>query len=102
MSKTVVFDFREIDSLEAFYQQFQQQFSLPKWFGHNLDGLWDMITGEIELPVTLIFSHLRAAQRTQFSAVIELMNEAEEELDEAFLFLIDITNNENEASQTPC
>lgn len=102
MNKTVVFDFREIDSLEAFYQQFQQQFSLPKWFGHNLDALWDVITGEIELPVTLVFSHLKLPQRTQFSAIIDLMNEAETELEEAFIFLIDITNNENDASRTTC
>ena len=47
MSKQVSFDFRQINSLNDFYDQFAQQFSLPDWFGYNLDALWDMVSGTI-------------------------------------------------------
>nr|WP_282552173.1 barstar family protein [Providencia rustigianii] len=95
MNNNIIFDFCQIRDLEDFYCQFQQKLSLPSWFGHNLDALWDMISGEIELPMTIIFSHLSLAQQHQFAEIIDLMNEAEDELEGRFIFLLDIPESWN-------
>ncbi|WP_082956904.1 barstar family protein [Morganella psychrotolerans] len=78
-TNTVYFDFRMIRTTEDFYQQFRDKFSLFPAFGHNTDALWDMLTGGIDLPVTLVFEHITARQRRLFSAVIATCRDAEEE-----------------------
>ena len=75
----VHFDFRMIRTTEDFYQQFSDKFQLIAGFGHNTDALWDMLTGGVELPVTLVFEHITARQRRLFSAVIATCRDAEEE-----------------------
>lgn len=91
MRKNVSFDFRKIMTFEDFYSQFAQQFSLPNWFGHNLDALWDMVSAEIELPVTITFSHMTSNQRIEFAGIIDVMNDAQDMWEEEFIFALDIT-----------
>lgn len=99
MSHKVVFDFNEIKSIEDFYAQFQQQFSLPAWFGHNLDALWDMVSAGIELPVTIVFAHMTSIQRIEFSNIIDVMNDAQDMWENEFIFALDITKNSNKSAQ---
>lgn len=96
MNKKITFDFRQISTLEDFYTQFAQQFSLPSWFGHNLDALWDMVSAGIELPVTIVFSHMTSTQRIGFSDVIDVMNDAQDMWEDEFIFALDITTNSND------
>ncbi|MEI9696390.1 barstar family protein [Moellerella wisconsensis] len=84
--RTEVFDFDYIESIADFYQQFQQRFQLPEWFGHNLDALWDMLNGEIELPICIVFRQLDQSQWVLFSDIIELMIDAQEELNGQLIF----------------
>ena len=98
VKRTVTFDFRQISSIDDFYAQFAQQFSLPSWFGHNLDALWDMVSAGIELPVTIVFSHMTSAQRIGFSDVIDVMNDAQDMWEDEFIFALDITKNSNDSS----
>nr|WP_308809022.1 barstar family protein [Providencia sp. PROV024] len=95
MSKNVSFDFRHINTFDDFYHQFVQQFSLPDWFGYNLDALWDMVSAGIELPVTITFSHMTSEQRIQFSDIIDVMNDAQDMWEEEFIFALDITKSSN-------
>ena len=95
MSKNVSFDFRHINTFDYFYHQFAQQFSLPDWFGYNLDALWDMVSAGIELPVTITFSHMTSEQRIQFSDIIDVMNDAQDMWEEEFIFALDITKSSN-------
>ncbi|WP_369312106.1 barstar family protein [Providencia rettgeri] len=95
MSQRVIFDFRQIHTLDDFYHQFAAQFSLPDWFGHNLDALWDMVSAGIELPVTIIFAHMNAEQRIEFADVIDVMNDAQDMWEEEFIFALDITKSSN-------
>lgn len=52
--KQIIFDFSTLADRDAFYYQFAQQFQLDEAFGNNLDALWDVLTGEIELPVNIV------------------------------------------------
>ncbi|AAM83767.1 ribonuclease inhibitor [Yersinia pestis] len=76
----VVFDFNHIPDLPAFYRAFSQNFALSEDFGANLDALWDVVTGEIALPVEIEFVHFSRRHQRRFAAIVLLLEEAEEEL----------------------
>ena len=86
MIRTEVFDFAKITNMTEFYQQFQQRFLLPAWFGQNLDALWDVLTAEIELPVCIIFTHVDQGKAIQFDQLCALLNDAATELPEQLRF----------------
>jgi ribonuclease inhibitor len=77
----IEFDFNQIPDLPAFYQQFADRFALGEGFGANLDALWDVVTGDISLPVEIEFTNLNARRKRRFGAIILLFEEAEEELE---------------------
>ncbi len=83
---TVVFDFSEISTLSNFYKTFQKKFGLPSQIANNLDGLWDAVTGMIELPVKIEFHNLSLEQLDKFEKLISLFEEAEEETDDELMF----------------
>ncbi|AHG19792.1 hypothetical protein Z042_09265 [Chania multitudinisentens RB-25] len=89
----IEFDFNQISDLPAFYQQFAAQFALGEGFGANLDALWDVVTGDIELPVEIEFANLNARRKRRFGAIILLFEEAEEELEGNLRFNIRETGN---------
>ncbi|EKT59614.1 barstar family protein [Providencia burhodogranariea] len=76
MSNIVIFNFQQIDSIDDFYRQFELQFSLPAWFGKNLDALWDMLSAGIELPVAIVFTHMSEEQQIEFEDIIAIMHDA--------------------------
>ena len=39
-----VLDFKGIDSLLALHHYFKQTFSLPDYYGNNMDALWDCLS----------------------------------------------------------
>ncbi len=83
---TVVFDFSEISTLTQFYKTFQKKFDLPSSIANNLDGLWDAVTGIIELPVKIEFHNLNLDQLDKFQKLISLLEEAETETDNELEF----------------
>lgn len=77
--KQVVFDFKMLADIDTFYRDFALQFQLDEHFGNNLDALWDVLMGEIELPVKIIFKHL-PHHSSDFQPLVELMQEAQNTL----------------------
>ncbi|GHT18724.1 hypothetical protein FACS189429_5630 [Bacteroidia bacterium] len=51
--KTIEIDFAHIETNDDFYQQLKSKIDLPEYFGNNLDALYDVLTGYIELPTRL-------------------------------------------------
>lgn len=49
----VTIDFRDCKKTLELHYVLQQQLELPAWYGYNADALWDMLTGHIELPLTI-------------------------------------------------
>lgn len=80
--KQVIFDFNTLVDRDAFYYHFALQFQLNEAFGNNLDALWDALTGEIELPVNIVFKHV-PHHSSAFQPIIELMQDAQSELGKA-------------------
>ena len=81
MKDPIVFNFDKIHSLQSFYSACKPNLQLPDHFGNNLDALWDCIIGQIELPVDINFTNLTAWHLKKFEKQIELMLDAEKELD---------------------
>ncbi|KOC89291.1 barstar family protein [Winslowiella iniecta] len=84
--RIISLDFRYIADRAEFYRQFAEKCQLSEAFGANLDALWDVLTGELALPVKIELTHLhRHPHRAQFAAIIATLEEAAEELDGALL-----------------
>ncbi|MGE9315180.1 barstar family protein [Niabella sp. CJ426] len=84
--KQVKFDFERIGTIDDFYVVAVRELGLPEHFGKNLDALWDSITGDIALPVSIQFVNLSMTQLETFEKVISLFEEAAEELGDNFIF----------------
>ncbi|WMT14251.1 barstar family protein [Serratia fonticola] len=89
----IEFDFNQIADLPAFYRHFAERFALGEGFGANLDALWDVVTGDISLPVEIEFLNLNARSKRRFGAIILLFEEAEEELEGNLRFNIRETSS---------
>ena len=64
-----------------------RKLNLPEWYGNNLDGLWDMLTGFIETPIniTVVFKpETKAVENLKENVlkIIETFKEAAEEDEE--------------------
>ncbi|WP_114791739.1 barstar family protein [Niabella yanshanensis] len=84
--KQVKFDFERIGTIDDFYVILVRELGLPEHFGRNLDALWDSLTGDVALPVSIQFVNLSMAQLETFEKQISLFEEAAEELGADFTF----------------
>ncbi|KAA1048080.1 barstar family protein [Pseudocitrobacter sp. 73] len=76
------FDFDEIENQGDFYREFTRLFALKSGQVHDLDSLWDVVTGsQLPLPLEIEFLHLDEKQKRRYGALILLFDEAEEELE---------------------
>lgn len=80
--KQIVFDFDIISNEKDFYKIAKRDLNLPDYFGNNLDALWDCLTGDIELPVSISFVNMKMPQLEQFEDLLNVMEEAQTELGE--------------------
>ena len=53
--KEIIIEGALIDSKEELHKIFKEALNLPEHYGKNLDALWDMVTGEIDLPIRIIW-----------------------------------------------
>ncbi len=84
--KQVKFDFERIGSMGDFYTIAQRELNLPNHFGNNLDALWDCITGDIALPLSVQFVNMSMSQLETFDKLLQLFEEAAEELSDNLTF----------------
>ena len=87
--------FLEIGDYEDFYAQLKEKLTLPEHFGDNLDALFDVITGELEMPLHLEFVNLSVEQLEIFEDLLTTLEDAEEEV-EGFTFSYYLEQYEDE------
>ncbi|WP_353856192.1 barstar family protein [Bacillus sp. Bos-x628] len=78
-------------SQEDLHEQLKATLHLPDHYGKNLDALWDCLTGEIELPVQLIWEDFLVSKEYlgEYADTLQkLFKEAEMELRGQFQFTI--------------
>lgn len=98
--KTVYIDFTDIGDYEDFYSQLKEKISLPEHFGDNLDALYDVITGDLEMPLHLEFVNLTVDQLELFEDLLTTLEDAEEEL-EGFTFSYYLEQYEDDDEESP-
>lgn len=94
-SNVVIFNFQQIDTIDDFYRQFELQFSLPEWFGKNLDALWDMLSAGIELPVAIVFTHISEQQKIEFEDIIALFFDAHDLWGDDLMFVCESADKQS-------
>ena len=91
----IYIDFLEIGDYEDFYTQLKEKLTLPEHFGDNLDALFDVITGELEMPLHLEFVNMSVEQLEIFEDLLTTLEDAEEEV-EGFTFSYYLEQYEDE------
>ena len=91
----VYIDFLEIGDYEDFYAQLKEKLTLPEHFGDNLDALFDVITGELEMPLHLEFVNMSVEQLEIFEDLLTTLEDAEEEVED-FTFAYYLEQYEDE------
>ncbi len=91
----IYIDFLEIGDYEDFYAQLKEKLTLPEHFGDNLDALFDVITGELEMPLHLEFVNMSVEQLEIFEDLLTTLEDAEEEV-EGFTFSYYLEQYEDE------
>ena len=91
----IYIDFLEIGDYEDFYAQLKEKLTLPEHFGNNLDALFDVITGELEMPLHLEFVNMSVEQLEIFEDLLTTLEDAEEEV-EGFTFSYYLEQYEDE------
>lgn len=84
--KNIDFDFERVGSYDDFYKLAGNALNLPEHFGNNLDALWDVITGDVALPLRIRFTNMSLHQLEIFDKLISLLEDAAEELDGDLVF----------------
>lgn len=79
--KEIKIDFSEIGSYDDFFQQLKEKIELPDHFGDNLDALFDVITGELEMPLTIELVNMDIIQLDMFADLISTMQDACDEVE---------------------
>lgn len=86
MTSKYFFDFDKYASQNDFYAAFKRELQLPDYFGNNLDAVWDMLTGYIQLPVEIFFIDMSIAQTRQYADLIKVFEDAAAEAPEDVKF----------------
>jgi ribonuclease inhibitor len=96
--KTIYIDFTDIGDYEDFYAQLKEKLPLPEHFGENLDALYDVLTGDLEMPLHLEFVNMTVDQLEIFEDLLITLEDAEEELEDFTFtyFLEQYDDNEEE------
>ena len=91
----IYIDFLEIGDYEDFYAQLKEKLTLPEHFGDNLDALFDVITGELEMPLHLEFVNMSVEQLEIFEDLLTTLEDAEDEVQD-FTFAYYLEQYEDE------
>lgn len=95
--KTIYIDFTDIGDYEDFYVQLKEKLTLPEYFGDNLDALYDVITGELEMPLHIEFVNMTVDQLETFEDLLTTLEDAEEEMEEfTFSYYLEQYEDEDE------
>lgn len=75
----IILDFDGIKSLWTLHEYFKDVFSLPDYYGHNMDALWDCLYCSFELPTTITLKNIEKLP-TEMSEAVGIMLELFDDL----------------------
>ena len=90
----VKIDFKNVKTNADFYEQLKTQINLPEYFGDNLDALYDVLTGYIELPACFELENVDWEQTENLQELFATLDDAEIDTDSAFMYICEFVENE--------
>jgi len=82
--KKVLLDGKLMTTKDMMHEELKDKLELPEFYGNNLDALWDMLTGYLEMPLTIIFINFKIFRDSlgeYANNLLFLFNKAEDEMD---------------------
>lgn len=78
MSRQIELIASEAFQYESIHHWLAAKLQLPESYGHNLDALWDCLTGDLELPLSIewIQDITESSRKNELSPFISLFEEA--------------------------
>lgn len=75
----IIIDGTTINSEEDLHDFFAKSFSLPDWYGRNLDALWDVLTGMVDMPLTIIWKNSEISKHriANYEKFVSLLKDVE-------------------------
>jgi len=75
MSRVIELRQSEADRYENVHEWLKHELSLPEWYGHNLDALWDCVTGHLQMPLKIRWI-ADSEHDERYDAIVEILQEA--------------------------
>jgi len=93
----VVISGSDIHSEADFHRKISEAMDFPSYYGKNLDSLWDILSTDIERPITLVWENAALSKESMgdgFYKIVDLLNrvatqDIEWGLDERFELIVD-------------
>jgi ribonuclease inhibitor len=73
MMKKVVFDSSHVETIQELHNELARLLDFPDHYGANLDALYDCLSGEIELPLTIVWKNYRITKSKLGKDVVKLL-----------------------------
>ncbi|WP_345806038.1 barstar family protein [Bacillus subtilis] len=90
--RKIIIDGRDIENIEVLHDVLKDKVDFPNYYGRNLDALWDCLTGWVDLPLTLVLKNFEFSNTflgSYADDVLEVLQEAQEELEDEFKIIIE-------------
>ncbi len=84
----IILDFAGIRSMWSLHEYLKETFSLPDYYGRNMDALWDCLHCAFEEPTTIVLKNIAALPSDMKEAsdiLLELFRDLEKEDQEVSL-----------------
>lgn len=81
----------DIRATERFYDELARQLDFPAHFGRNLDALWDVLSGDVEGPLEILWDGTqlsRASMGGDYAKLVALLEEVAAERGDMTLKLL--------------
>lgn len=75
----LIIDGSKIMSEEDFHMTVADGLDLPSWYGKNLDALWDSLTGIVDRPLKITWTHADQSKERlpRYEKIISLLRDVE-------------------------
>ena len=80
MEKIIELKLSQLEKYESIHHWLAAKLELPDYYGHNLDALWDCLTADLTLPVTILWIN-DSGDEKDYSVITNLFEEAAGEVD---------------------
>ncbi|MCL2320890.1 MAG: PatB family C-S lyase [Oscillospiraceae bacterium] len=103
--KEVILDGKLMTTKAKLHKEMKNKLDLPEYYGNNLDALWDMLTGYVEMPLKIIIINFNVCKKALGDYAEDLLfvfEQVEKELDDFILIVKNELKDDKTRSQDFC